>query len=271
MRTLLGLMALAFLVGCDTSSMSFDPVNGADMKPDMMNRGIIYILPGIQGVDYHYFNIRKGLRGAGIKCAIKIHPWGCQIPGINLAINETDTRDDRGWGKKIATEIAEYQRKYPGRPVYLLGQSGGSAVSVFTAESLAAIGAQPVSGIVLLDASIGSNYNLSTALSKVQKGMVNFYNLADVALLEVGTEIFGNLDGSHGASAGRTGFYEQYPKLYQVKILKDMVSQFADPHFADTSSAFATHFIAPWILARTWPPLVAAPLHPTGGMSTRVE
>ena len=100
---LLALPAL-LAVGCA------DALNANYMKPEMMDKGIIYILPGIQGVDYHYVNIRNGLQGSGIKCAIKIHPWGCHIPGIGMAINETDTRDDRGWGKKIAQEIQAYQQ-----------------------------------------------------------------------------------------------------------------------------------------------------------------
>ena len=106
-----GLVILLVMVGCDDAAMS---LNRSDTVPAMMDRGIVYILPGIQGVDYHYKNIRQGLRGSGIKCAIKIHPWGCQIPGLNLLVNETDVAGDRGWGKKIALEIVEYQRNFPG-------------------------------------------------------------------------------------------------------------------------------------------------------------
>jgi pimeloyl-ACP methyl ester carboxylesterase len=170
-----------------------------------------------------------------------------------MAINETDTLDDRGWGRKIAADIQAYQQQYPGRPVYLIGQSGGCAVSVFTAETLAGAGAPSVSGIVLLDASLGADYDLTAALGQTQKGIVNFYNLSDVALLEVGTQIFGNLDGSHGNSAGRTGFGVTYPKLYQVQVKQNMVSQFAQPHFADTSAAFTARYISPWIIDQTWP------------------
>lgn len=251
-RTLLLSIAAGacLLTGCASAP---DPLNAAYMAPPMMDQGIIYILPGIQGVDFHYLNIRKGLRGSGIQCAIKIHPWGCQIPGIGMAINETNTLEDRSWGEKIAQEIIAYQQQYPGRPVYLLGQSGGCAVSVFTAESLARLGGEPLSGIILLDASLGATYDLNPIMAQCRKGVVNFYNLSDVALLEVGTQIFGNLDGSHGDSAGRTGFEETYPKLYQVRVTQDMVNVFDNPHFADTSAAFASRYIAPWIIDHTWP------------------
>lgn len=228
------------------------PLNAAYMKPAEMSQGIIYILPGIQGVDYHYLNIRAGLKGSGIKCAIKIHPWGCHIPGIGLAVNETDTRDDRAWGRTIAEEIAAYQRQYPGRPVYIIGQSGGSAVAVFAAEALADRAA-PIEGLILLDASISADYDLGAALGQCNKGIVNFYNLRDVAMLEVGTEIFGNLDGGHDDSAGRTGFSGTFPKLYQAEVRQDMVSALAAPHFADTSAAFTSRYIVPWVTEQTWP------------------
>lgn len=242
--------AAATMIGCGAG---VDTLNSAYTQPEMADRGMIYILPGIQGVDYHYTNIRNGLRGAGIKCAIKIHPWGCKIPGIGMAINETNTLADRDWGQKIAAEVADYQRQYPGRPVYLIGQSGGCAISVFTAESLAASGAPPISGIVLLDASLSADYDLTTALNQCKKGIVNFYNLNDVALLEVGTKLFGNLDGGHGNSAGRTGFSPVPAKLYQVQVRQDMVSGLESPHFADTSAAFTTSYIAPWVISRNWP------------------
>ncbi len=170
---------------------------------------------------------------------------------------ETDTQDDRGWGKKIAQEIAAYQQQYPGRPIYLIGQSGGCAVAVFAAESLATAGSPPITGIVLLDASLSADYDLGAALGQCGKGIVNFYNLRDVAMLEVGTEIFGNLDGSRGDSAGRMGFTGDTPRLFQVQVTKAMVSGFESPHFADTSAAFTAKYIAPWIMDQRWPVPVA--------------
>ena len=246
-----GLVVLMVLAGCDDAAMS---LNAADTTPAMMDRGIVYILPGIQGVDEHYKNIRQGLRGAGLKCAIKIHPWGCQIPGLNLLVNETDVADDRDWGRRIAREIAEYQRSYPGRPVGIIGQSGGCGVAVFAAESLSTMpGAASIEGLILLDASVSANYDLTAALSACNRGILNFYNEQDVALLGAGTQMFGNVDGGHGDSAGRCGFERRFPKLHQIQIRKDMVDAFADPHFADTSAAFASQYIAPWLIDKTWP------------------
>ncbi len=244
------LVSAASMTGC------IDQLNKDFTTSSQKDVGMVYILPGIQGVDDHYKNIRKGLIGSSINCAIKIHPWGCEIPGLNLLVNETDTRGDREWGRTIAKEIVQYQADYPGRPVYIIGQSGGCGVAVFCAEALSEIPiAKPIEGIVLLDASLAADYDLTRALCMTQQGIVNFYNPKDVALLEFGTAVMGNVDGSHGDSAGRVGFDRRYPKLFQVQILQDMVDDFADPHFADCSTAFTTQYIAPWIIDRVWPPM----------------
>lgn len=245
----LGLAAATLLAGCG------DTLNADFTKPEMRDKGMVYILPGIQGVDYHYLNIRKGLIGAGVPYAVKIHPWGCQIPGINLAINQTDTKDDRQWGATIAQEIADYQGQYPGRPVFIIGQSGGAGVAVFAAEAMANIeGASRLAGLVLLDGSISADYDLNLALSRCSEGIVNFYNLSDVALLEYGTGLMGNVDGGHGASAGLKGFTGSFAGLYQVQVTQDMVDDFESPHFADCSQAFTAQYIAPWVIDRGWPP-----------------
>jgi len=244
---ILAALPVALVSGCG------DRLNADFATAQMMDRGIIYILPGIQGVDYHYKTIRSGLQGSGIRCAIKIHPWGSQIPGIRLVINETDVRDARGWGEKIAGEIQAYQQQYPGRPVYMIGQSGGCAICVFAAELLAEAGAPPIDGLVLLNASLSADYDLRPALGECRKGIVNFYDLSDIALLGVGTEIFGNLDGGHGDSAGQTGFTADLPKLYQVRVTAEMMCPFEGAHFADTCAAFTSRYIAPWIIDRTWP------------------
>ena len=237
-------------VGCDGGGF-----NAKYTQDSQKQLGMVYILPGIQGVDSHYFNIRRGLAKSGVNCGMMIHPWGCQIPGLNLLLNQTDSVDDRTWGQRIAADIVAYQKAYPGKPVHIIGQSGGAGVAVFTAEALADIpDAKPITGLVLLDGSLSADYDLTKALSMCSSGIINFYNLRDVALLQVGTAMFGNVDGGHGDSAGRTGFEEEYPTLYQVRVTDDMVNGLDDPHFADCSSAFAGKYLAGWILQSSWPP-----------------
>ena len=259
--SLIGLMALtlSLTTGCGWMWWQESPqsLNASSTTPAMKAKGIIYILPGIQGMDDHYTAIRQGLRRAGVRSAIEIHLWGSQIPGVKLAVNEMGTDAGRDWGRKIAEDIYEYQRVYPGRAVHLIGQSGGSAVAIFVLEALAESGATPVTGVILLDASLSADYDLTVALGKSTQGIVNFRNSEDVAALGVGTAVMGNLDGGHGDSAGRTGFKASPLKLYEVKVTPSMVSASDASHFADTSAAFAVKYIAPWIMQRRWPVPVA--------------
>ena len=246
-RALLAVLPWLLAAGCA------DTLNAQYTTPKMMDQGLICILPGIQGVDYHYQDIRKGLQGSGIPCAIMIRPWGSQVPGIRLVVNETDVPGNRAGGQTVAQEIQAYQRQYPGRPVHLIGQSGGGAICVFAAESLAKAGAPAIDGLVLLDASLSADYDLRAALGQCRKGIVNFYNLQDVAVLKLGTAIFGNLDGGHGDSAGQSGFTADRAKLHQVRVTEDMVCAFEGTHFADVCAAFTSRYIAPWILDQNRP------------------
>ena len=153
----------------------------------------------------------------------------------------------------------------------MIGQSGGSGVAVFALEALAASNGPPVDGVILLDASLSADYDLTKALGASSQGIVNFCNAEDVAVLAVGTTVVGNVDGGHGDSAGRTGFTASHPKLHQIKVTPDMVSDSNASHFADTSAAFAAKYIAPWILNHNWPALVAStqPSRPRGAEETR--
>ena len=102
-------------------------------------------------------------------------------------------------------------------------------------------------------ASLSADYDLTRALGKSTKGIVNFCNIEDVAVLGVGTTVIGNMDGGHGDSAGLAGFVGTYAKLYQVKVTPAMVSVSSASHFADTTEAFTAQYIAPWITKQSWP------------------
>jgi hypothetical protein len=130
-------------------------------------------------------------------------------------------------------------------------------VAVFAMEALAESDAAPVAAVILLDASLSADYELTKALGKSTKGIVNFCNIGDVAVLGWGTAVTGNIDGGHGDSAGRTGFEASYPKLHQVKVTPNMVNVSNASHFADTSAAFTAKYIAPWIMDQRWPVPVA--------------
>ena len=260
-RAVLAVAALAAVVGGCAGRTDSDLSLHGDR-----GKGLIVILPGIQGNGSINEDIRQGLIGAGIQCAVEIRQWGFLIPGAKLVVNQVNVPGNRVAGRKIAEEVAAYQARYPGRPVYLVGHSGGAGIAVFALEWLAkTAGSAPIAGAVLLSASISSDYDLTAALRQSREGIVNFYNEKDVVLLGIGTTLLGNVDGGRAASAGRAGFrmpgpeaapqkLAAYQKLYHVRITRDMVDDGSASHVAATSRPFVAAYVAEWIIDQGWPP-----------------
>ena len=237
------LLALGVLAAAGCDAMSNAEFTTADQKA----RGLVLILPGIEGPSPANADIRRGLVAAGLDWAMPIHAWGVPVPGAGMLINQVNFLGNRLAGAGVAGFIAKYQDEYPGRPVYVIGHSGGGGVAVFTAEAMR--DGKKIDGLILLSASISSGYDLTKALANCRNGIVNFYNPDDTMLLGVGTTIVGNVDGGHGPSAGMAGFEKTFARLFEERV-----DSFAggDPHFAATSVAFVSARVAPWVRGGNW-------------------
>jgi pimeloyl-ACP methyl ester carboxylesterase len=240
--------------GCATSARDRMDRDEQFVNPDRMNKGLVIILPGIEGESSANRDVRKGLEEAGVPFALAIYRWGFPVPGIGMLVNQTDTAGNRRAAVELAQGIVRYQTRHPGCPVFLVGHSAGGGVAVFTLEALADIpDARPVRGAILLSSSISADYPLDRALKMTQCGIVNGYNPQDTALLGTGTAIMGNVDGGHGDSAGRTGFQGSNPKLFQFKASVES-GDLGDPHFVLTEADRVAKHAPRWILTESWPP-----------------
>ncbi len=247
-RTTFGVLiiTLGLLVGCNS-----EPGNSFYTTPSRMANGLVIILPGIEGVSSNNINIRRGLESSGSNKAMPIHSWGRPIPGIGMLLNQADFVGNKLAGVRIARMIEQYQDNHPGQPVYVVGHSGGGGVAVFTAEGLSK--GRQLDGLILLSASIHSEYDLTKALSHCKQGIVNFYNEDDIGLLAIGTTLISNVDGRRGPSAGLSGFKKykagnSHAKVYQRKISTGI----GDPHTAATRPSFVRRRVAPWINSVNW-------------------
>ncbi len=248
---IVALVSMAAGAGCNG--------NSEFLTEDRLNNGMVIILPGIEGYSGLNEDIRRGLLSAGMNYAMPIHSWGRPIPGAGMLLNQVDFIGNRLAGVRVANMVTEYQDSHPGRPVYIVGHSGGGGVAVFAAEAMPKD--RQVDGLILLSASISSAYNLTKALEHCGQGIVNFYNRSDTTLLGVGTSVIGNVDGTHGPSAGLIGFdwpkpgdkqekKQVYGKLYQVEVTPAMSS--GDPHASTTRPGFVAMYVSPWIYD-VWP------------------
>jgi len=219
------------------------------------NKGMVIILPGIEGESLANHNIRQGLADGGIPYALAIYRWGFPVPGIGMMVNQTNADANRKAGRELAQAIVKYQRLRPGRPVFLIGHSGGGGIAIFALETLAGIpGAQPIEGAFLLHASISASHPLGRALRMTRRGIANAYNPEDTAMLSTGTGMFGNVDGGHGPTAGLHGFTGRYPKLYQKQITASSAGVLSSPHYVLTQARLIRERAPDWIMNANWPP-----------------
>ncbi|MGB2822187.1 MAG: hypothetical protein WBF17_14480 [Phycisphaerae bacterium] len=243
----IGLLAVwsLFAVGCNS--------NSDFVTEDRLAEGLVIVLPGIEGESELNQNIRRGLIAGGVHRAIPIHSWGRPIPIAGVLINQVDFLGNRLSGIGVKDLIVNYQDSHPGKPVHVVGHSGGGGVAVFAAEALPED--RKIDGLILLSASISSAYNCKKAASRCTKGIVNFYNPDDAGLLGIGTTVLGTVDGTHGPSAGLIGFdkagEEGHENVYQVKL--SGMDATGDPHASTTHPGFVSFNVAPWVLAETWP------------------
>jgi pimeloyl-ACP methyl ester carboxylesterase len=222
---------------------------------DRLNRGLVVVLPGIEGRDSGLADsIARGLDQGGVNWAIEIMDWASAWgPLYNLRAEERNHLKAR----QLSHRIRRYQIAYPDRPVVLVGQSGGGAIAVWTAEELTP--RQSIKGILLINVALSRDYSLIRALEHTEEGIVSFYSPRDWMLLGVGTTVYGTMDGRHAVSAGMERFRvptdrpRAYGKLFEIGWSKEMAkSGHPGLHLTSAAKDFVARYLAPLVLAETW-------------------
>lgn len=218
-----------------------------------LDRGLVVVLPGIEGPSVWNRDLVLGLNDGGVDCAIRRHVWGTPVPG-GFLINLTDIERNRREADRLRDDLVEYMAAYPGRPVQLVGHSGGAGIAILTAERMPED--CPLTAIFLLAASIGPEYDLRPALARTQTSILNCYSRRDDVLLGPGTKIAGTIDRSFSESAGKVGFVtptavlpverRYYGVLEQAPWKESMRKLGHDGgHFSWTHRRFVREWLAP--------------------------
>ena len=226
----------------------------SDLKtPDRMDKGLVIILPGMEGRSAWNYELARGLDEGGVKCGIEIYAWGTPIPG-GMLLNVVDRERNERVAKDIRDHIVAYRHEHPRRPVHLIGHSAGGGEAIFATELLPPD--EPVSSVILLAAALSPTYDLSPALRRSQYGVFNYYSELDVGFLGAGTAIAGTVDREHALAAGAVGFREPSnldgdgrqlyaDKLHQVKWDPEMRwSGNFGGHLDWTNRPFARKYLA---------------------------
>jgi pimeloyl-ACP methyl ester carboxylesterase len=238
-------MLAALLGGCRT--------NADYMVPERLDHGLVFCLDGVGGYNVGPQWLREGLDAGGVPCAIYVFDWGHGPAGLFLA----DLLDEAG-NQRRAAEMARlvknYRKNYPGRPVYLIGHSGGAGMVVFALEAMAPD--VMVDAALLLAPALDPGRNLAPALRHVRNGCYTTHSAADFPLMGIATSAFGTMDRKHTVSAGLVGFRlpenlseadrREYAKLRQAKWELELLAKgHAGGHMGWSSSWFARQYLAP--------------------------
>lgn len=244
------MLAVAMLAGCTHHGRQ------PYMSAERLGRGLVIVLSGIEGRSPLTTAIAKGLDQGGIDHAIEIYDWtSSPWPLHNLRAEDHNRRA----AAKIARRIADYRVDFPGRPVVLIGQSGGAAIAAWAAEAMP--GGVKASGIIMLAPALSGPYLLDLALSNLERGIVSFHSERDRLFLAWGTTIYGTMDGEHTSSAGHTGFDVPtaggkpagYEKLFQIGWREKMSrAGHHGVHLTSSAAGFVAAYVAPFVLAAEW-------------------
>jgi pimeloyl-ACP methyl ester carboxylesterase len=222
--------------------------------PQRRAHGLVLVLPGIEGESCLNHSIARGLADGGVPLAIEICDWTTGVILLFL-YHLRSRRRNMAQAERLARRITGYQAEYPGRPVYLVGHSGGGAMTVLTLEHLPP--GVRVTGAVLLQAAISPGHDLTAALAATERGIWNFHSRCDIFFDGIGTLIAGTLDGCHTPAAGMVGFRqpaelradgsEMYAtRLHQVAYRPAMCGNFHfGGHMDATNRVFVAERIAP--------------------------
>jgi len=243
-------VSLVSLAGCGNSQPYVSELR--------LQRGLVIVLPGIEGRSLFNEAICRGLDEGGVDWAIELYDWTSHVP-LGFLINLRSERRNRGRAAAIAERIVRYQRNYPDRSVVLVGQSGGGAIAVWTCEAMLSDG--KIDGVIILAAALSPEYPLATSLGNCRRGIVNFYSSGDVVLLWAGTIISGTMDGEHTSSAGRVGFTVPpaafrpagYDRLFQVPWRREMARRGnLGGHLTSGAAEFVAAYVSPLVLTPRW-------------------
>ena len=230
--------------------------------PERARHGKVLILPGIEGRSPLNTNIVLGLHDAGAPFCLQIWDWTSKR-WFGVLDHLQNTARHQRQADLIAAEMVDYRRRFPDRPIHLVGHSGGAALAVLVLERLPECCL--VETACLLAAALSPGYDLTSALGRVGR-IVNFHSPYDLLFCGIGTTVFGSIDRRYGVSAGAAGFQEPagltepgrvlYRQRLEQRIFTwEMASScWWGGHQGCTHRLFVERYVAPLLLTRAeWP------------------
>ncbi|HOB73107.1 MAG TPA: alpha/beta fold hydrolase [Phycisphaerae bacterium] len=238
-----GMCLILLLTGCGTVTRI--------ETPQRLQQGYVLVLPGIEGKSYLNTSVAKGLEDGQVPYAIEVYDWTAGSV-VLFPITLRDLERNQREARHLASKIMAYQQAYPGRPVHIVGHSGGGGLAILVLEALPPD--RQITSAILLAPAIAPDYDLRPALRRTRAGIWNFYSPYDVGFLKAGTLIMGTIDGKHTTAAGQKGFrippsldregQTLYSRLHQQAYSSRMASS---GHLGNHIGWAHRRFVAEWL------------------------
>lgn len=238
-----GLLLILLLSGCGT-------VNRIE-TPQRLEQGYVLVLPGVEGKSYLNTSVAKGLEDGQVPYSIEVYDWTAGSV-VLFPITLRDVERNRAEARYLTEKIIAYQNAYPGRPVHIVGHSGGGGLAVLVLEALPP--ERQITSAILLAPALSPEHDLRPALRRTRAGIWNFYSRYDVGFLKAGTLIMGTIDGKHTTAAGQKGFVIPpgldregrmlYSRLHQQPYTSQMASS---GHWGNHIGWAHRRFVAEWL------------------------
>jgi hypothetical protein len=218
-------------------------------------------LPGIGGYRSIDRMLLAGLQEGGLDAQIQPYDWTTGDPGLGALLG---TERHKREALKVSKMIRDTVEHHPAARVTVSCHSGGAGILAWALEQLPAD--VKVDDIIFLAPALSPEYDLTAALRHVRDKAYVFYSPYDVAVLGIGTRMFGTIDGEKVEASGKVGFAKpdtaddrQYAKLVQIpyESEREKLGNIGD-HIGTLSRPFGKEVLAPLLLTGQLPPMQEA-------------
>ena len=235
----------ALLAGCFTEKTRVIPAAVDPPKAYHIH------LPGIGGYRSIDRGMLMGLQEGGLDAEMQPYDWTGSDTGLSALLA---TRVHVAESAHVATMITDLVHAHPNSKVTVSCHSGGAGILTWALEQCAED--VRIDDVLMLSPALSPKYDLSKALRHIRGHVYVIYSPYDIAVLGIGTNMFGTIDGVKTDAAGKVGYavpagadVTQYKKLVQIPYDSEWVrlGNVGD-HIGSMSRPFARVVLAPLLL-----------------------
>jgi pimeloyl-ACP methyl ester carboxylesterase len=268
MRTRLLTLLTIFLSVLASGGCTLNRPPAIPPAPPSPNADIVFVANGSGDSRTTTHALTGAVAATGVPLRVETFPWS--HGSGRLLVDHLDHCNQVDEGRRLAGLVWAARTSCPGRAVYLVGHSSGTAVVLAAAEALPP---GSVERIVLLAPAVSADYDLRPALRTARQGIDVFYSRRDIGALGIGTSLVGTADNCWGAAAGRVGFRPIVETPCDAELYSKLRGHPWDPclawtghhggHFGSNREDYTRTFLLPLLVRPPCPPQPSAVAYPT--------